>query len=192
VIGVSVVATARGTRLLGRRLYLARDGVDYIPASADTGCLTPEFVRDRALECHAEGLGYLACTATEVPIGSLFSGPDLASHDANTRPLQDLMRGQPVGALVFAAMRSPATSGSRMGHGPSLAYARILAQRLEVLPTRAARGRWRRRTTTPESPVTATAVWRSLQSKVAVIGAGARVRSPSSTWHASASATVGD
>ena len=60
MIGVSVVTTARGTRLLARRLFLAEDGVHYLPGGNAYRMLTAAFVRDCALECANEGLGYLA------------------------------------------------------------------------------------------------------------------------------------
>src|SRR3712207_1578707 len=60
VIGATVVQTKRGTRLLARRLYLARDGIDYIPGKRGYRMLTATFVRDRVADCAREGLTYLA------------------------------------------------------------------------------------------------------------------------------------
>lgn len=45
VIGAAVVQTSRGTRLLARRLFLAMDGVDYVPGQRGYRMLTASFVR---------------------------------------------------------------------------------------------------------------------------------------------------
>src|SRR5215217_3063956 len=60
VIGAAVVSTDRGHRLLARRLFLAEDGVDYVPGERGYRMLTAAFVRDSALDCAEEGLAYLA------------------------------------------------------------------------------------------------------------------------------------
>lgn len=102
VIAASVVSTARGHRLLARRLFLAEDGVDYVPGQRGYRMLTASFVRDCALDCAAEGLAYLAvhCHGGSDRVG--FSPDDLASHDRGYPALLDILDGQPVGGLVFA------------------------------------------------------------------------------------------
>lgn len=60
VLGVSVVETDRGARLLGRRLFVAEDGDSYVEGTRGYRMLTAQFVRDRILDCQREGLGYLA------------------------------------------------------------------------------------------------------------------------------------
>lgn len=102
VIGVSLVTTARGTRLLGRRLFLAEDGVHYLPGGNAYRMLTAAFVRDCALECANEGLGYLAVHCHRGHAEVRFSNTDLASHERGYRALLDILNGPPVGALVFA------------------------------------------------------------------------------------------
>jgi molybdopterin/thiamine biosynthesis adenylyltransferase len=102
VIGASVVATPRGVRLLARRLYLARDGEDYLPGQRGYRMLNASFVRKCVLACEAEGLAYLAvhCHRGEYEVG--FSSDDLASHERGYPALLDILDGSPVGALVFA------------------------------------------------------------------------------------------
>lgn len=102
VLGVTVVRTTRGTRLLARRLFLARDGIDYVPGDRGYRLLTPEFVSDRILDCQEEGLGYLAihCHGGTDNVG--FSEVDLASHLRGYQALLDILDGPPVGGLVFA------------------------------------------------------------------------------------------
>ncbi|THC47056.1 ThiF family adenylyltransferase [Streptomyces cellulosae] len=102
VIGASVVTTPRGTRLLARRLYLAQDGVDYVPGQRGYRMLTATFVRDRVRECRSQGLAYLAvhCHGGTTRVG--FSATDLASHERGYPALRDILGSAPVGGLVFA------------------------------------------------------------------------------------------
>src|SRR6266536_3937961 len=102
VIGASLVETSRGTRLLVRRLYLARDGVDYVAGQRGYRMLTPTFVRNRIRDCAREGLAYLAvhCHGGNNRVG--FSVDDMASHERGYPALLDILGGQPVGGLVFA------------------------------------------------------------------------------------------
>lgn len=102
VLGVSVVETLRGVRLLGRRLYVAEDGVDYIEGTRGYRMLTAMFVRDCILECQREGLGYLAIHCHGGTNRVAFSGDDLTSHERGYPALLDILGDQPVGALVFA------------------------------------------------------------------------------------------
>ncbi len=102
VIGASLIETSRGTRLLARRLYPARDGIDYVAGQRGYRMLTPSFVRDRIRDCAREGLAYLAvhCHGGTNHVG--FSGDDMASHERGYPALLDILGGQPVGGLVFA------------------------------------------------------------------------------------------
>lgn len=102
VIGAAVVPTPRGTRLLARRLFLAVDGVDYVPGQRGYRMLTASFVRECALKCADEGLAYLAihCHGGERTVS--FSSDDLASHERGYPALLDILAGPPVGGVVFA------------------------------------------------------------------------------------------
>jgi molybdopterin/thiamine biosynthesis adenylyltransferase len=102
VIGATLVQTPRGTRLLGRRLFLAQDGVDYVAGQRGYRMLTAAFVRDCALECAEEGLAYLAVHCHRGRDQVEFSGDDLASHKRGYGALLDILDGPPVGGLVFA------------------------------------------------------------------------------------------
>ena len=90
-------------RLLARNLFLAADGQDYIAGKRGYKMLKAEFVRDRVMNCRDEQLVYMAihnhggCESVE------FSGDDLQSHERGYPALLDIMRGIPVGALVFAS-----------------------------------------------------------------------------------------
>lgn len=102
VLGASVVQTGRGVRLLGRRLHLARDGVDYVPGTRGYRMLTPTFVRDRILDCERDELGYLAVHCHGGTDRVAFSTDDMNSHERGYPALLDILDGGPVGALVFA------------------------------------------------------------------------------------------
>jgi molybdopterin/thiamine biosynthesis adenylyltransferase len=125
VIGASVITTARGTRLLARRLFLAEDGVDYLPGQRGYRMLTASFVSDCALECEAEGLAYLAvhCHGGTDSVG--FSGDDLASHERGYPAVLDILDGPPVGGLVFAKNAVAGDIWLRDGWRVTLAQAEV-------------------------------------------------------------------
>ena len=102
VIGASVVETGRGVRLLGRRLYLAKDGTDYLPGQRGHRVLTADFVRRCALACADEGLAYLAVHNHVGGDCVGFSSVDLASHRRGYPAIVDILDGPPAGGLVFA------------------------------------------------------------------------------------------
>ena len=102
VIGASVVQTSRGSRLLGRQLFLATDGIDYVPGQRGYRMLTADFVRRCALECADQGLAYLAVHNHGGINIVRFSDDDMASHRRGYPALLDILDGPPVGALVFA------------------------------------------------------------------------------------------
>ena len=102
VVGAAVVETARGCQLLGRRLFLATDGIDYVPGQRGYRLLTADFVRRCALACADEGLAYLAVHNHPGIHRVAFSDDDMASHRRGYPALLDILDGPPVGALVFA------------------------------------------------------------------------------------------
>ena len=102
VIGASIVSTSRGMRLLGRKLFLASDGVDYLPGQRGYRMLSADFVRRCALTCADKGLAYLAVHNHLGTDRVAFSGVDMASHRRGYPALLDILDGPPVGGLVFA------------------------------------------------------------------------------------------
>ena len=102
VIGGSVVETAAGYRLLGRCLFLAEDGCDYVPGDYGYRMLTADFVRRCAIACADQGLAYLAVHNHSGCDTVTFSETDMASHRRGYPALIDIMDGPPVGGLVFA------------------------------------------------------------------------------------------
>ena len=102
VLGAAVVRTGRGCRLLGRRLFLATDGVDYVPGDRGHRMLTAAFVRRCALACAAEGLAYLTVHNHAGTDDVAFSSIDMASHRRGYPAVLDILGGPPAGGLVFA------------------------------------------------------------------------------------------
>ncbi|WP_422935807.1 ThiF family adenylyltransferase [Sinomonas sp. P47F7] len=103
VIAASVMETSRGTRLLAHRLFLAVDGVDYVPGQYGYRMLTADFVMDCVLECAELKMAYLAahCHGGSTSVG--FSQTDMQSHERGYPALRDIVNGPPVGGLVFAS-----------------------------------------------------------------------------------------
>ncbi len=102
VIAAGIAETERGTRLLAREVFLARDGIDYVPGQRGYRALTAQFVAEQSDYCAAQNLCYLAvhCHGGTDEVG--FSGDDLASHRRGYPALLDITGGGPVGALVLA------------------------------------------------------------------------------------------
>ena len=133
VLGVSVVRTGRGVRLLGRRLHLAQDGVDYVPGLRGYRMLTPTFVRNRILDCERDELGYLAVHCHGGTDHVSFSTDDMNSHERGYPALLDILEGAPVGALVFA--RDAVAGDIRLpgGRRTVLDHARLLGSSIREL-----------------------------------------------------------
>jgi hypothetical protein len=102
VVAAGISRGPGGLRLLAREVFLAEDGVDYVPGTRGYRRLEPHFVRDKMLVCRDEKLAYLA-VHNHGGVGSVgFSGEDLGSHERGYPALLDIGRGVPVGALVLA------------------------------------------------------------------------------------------
>jgi molybdopterin/thiamine biosynthesis adenylyltransferase len=101
VIAAGIVGTNRGTRLLAREAFKARDGVDFVPGRRGYKMLTAEFVRDRIGFCREERLTYLAIHNHGGIDRVEFSGPDMRSHERGYPALLDIS-DRPIGALVLA------------------------------------------------------------------------------------------
>jgi hypothetical protein len=102
VLVAGTVRSPRGTRLLTREVFLARDGVDFVPAPRAHRRLTPAFVNEKIRHARDHGLVYLAIHNHGPGSSVRFSSIDLASHARGYPALLDIARGQPVGALVVA------------------------------------------------------------------------------------------
>lgn len=133
VLGASVVRTPRGTRLLARRLFLADDGIDYVPSRRGYRMLTADFVRECVLACAEEGLTYVAvhCHGGVGSVG--FSSDDLASHERGYPALLDILDGPPVGAVVFAHAAAAGTLWRSSDERTELDAVVVVGRRLTML-----------------------------------------------------------
>ncbi|HEV2924410.1 MAG TPA: ThiF family adenylyltransferase [Solirubrobacteraceae bacterium] len=101
VITAGLVKTERGTRLLARNLFLAEDGVDFVPGKRAYRMLTAAFVRERIRHCRDEQLVYLGIHNHGGRDEVDFSDPDISSHERGYPALLGIAK-QPVGGLVIA------------------------------------------------------------------------------------------
>ena len=102
VIAAGLAEVGGDTRLLGRDLLLAQDGVDYVGGERGYRMLTATFVRDAAIHCRDAGLAYIAVHNHGGVDAVGFSRDDMASHERGYPALVAIMRGQPVVGLVMA------------------------------------------------------------------------------------------
>lgn len=102
VIAAGICESPRGTRFLARKLFIARDGIDYVPGKFGYRALTATFVAQVSNYCAQNKLCYFAihCHGGRDAVG--FSNTDLESHKRGYPALLDITNGGPVGALVFA------------------------------------------------------------------------------------------
>lgn len=98
-----IVQTDKETRLLVRDIYLAEDGVDYLPGKRGYRRLTAEFITKHVIHCREENLHYLAIHNHGEGNSVQFSPDDLASHRRGYPALIDASRGKLIGALVFSS-----------------------------------------------------------------------------------------
>ncbi len=102
IIAAGIVETPRGTRFLAREVFLAKDGVDYVPGTHGYRALTARFVAEVSHYCATQNLCYLAVHCHGGQDYVSFSADDTASHERGYPALLDITHGGPVGALVFA------------------------------------------------------------------------------------------
>jgi len=103
VLAASISTSMSGiNRLLVRRIFFAKDGVDFVESTRGYRKLRAQFVRDSIRKCIDEKLVYLAVHNHGGSDRVAFSQDDLASHERGYPALLDLSSGLPVGAVVFA------------------------------------------------------------------------------------------
>lgn len=102
VIAAGVERGPRGVRFLARNLFLAREGVDYVPGKCGYRALSADFVARVSNFCSNQKLSYFAIHNHGGRDSVAFSSVDLESHQRGYPALLDILEGGPVGALVFA------------------------------------------------------------------------------------------
>ena len=100
-MAVGVCKVGGVTRLLARKLFLGKDGVDHVPGKHGYRDLTARFVAEVADYCADQGLGYFSIHNHGCSDKVSFSTADLESHRRGYPALVDLLGDQPMGALVF-------------------------------------------------------------------------------------------
>ena len=102
VIAAGVAVTPGEIRLLGRHVFLAQDGRDYVEGTRGYRALTPTFIAEKAGFCADQGLSYLAVHCHPAENQVALSRDDLASQERGYPALLQITKGGPVGGIVFA------------------------------------------------------------------------------------------
>jgi molybdopterin/thiamine biosynthesis adenylyltransferase len=102
VIAAGICRSKQGTRFLARKLFIAREGIDYVPSKHGYRALSAEFVARVSNYCSQNKLAYFAIHCHGGRDEVAFSDVDLESHKRSYPALLDITEGVPVGALVFA------------------------------------------------------------------------------------------
>jgi molybdopterin/thiamine biosynthesis adenylyltransferase len=133
VIAASVVITERGTRLIARDVFLAEDGIDYVPGQRGYRMLTASFVSEKIRYCRDQRLAYLAVHNHGGDRSVRFSSDDLASHERGYPALSKISRGQVVGGLVFAKRAVAGDLWLPSGTRVELEHARLLGPSVRTI-----------------------------------------------------------
>ncbi|WP_457663216.1 ThiF family adenylyltransferase [Sinorhizobium medicae] len=132
VAGIHVAADGN-VRLLARDLFLAEDGVDYVPGKRGYRMLKAQFIQRHILACRDEKLVYLAIH-NHGGRGSVgFSQDDFNSHERGYPALLDISAGNAVGALVFAEGAIAGDIWLPGGRRVALERAEIVGRRRQIL-----------------------------------------------------------
>lgn len=133
IIAAGVFETDHGVRLIAQKLFLAKDGRDYVPGKHGHRALKPEFIYEAASYCERNQLCYLAVHNHGGRDRVGFSDIDLESHERGYPALLDILHGPPVGALVFARNAVAADIWFSKDDRRPLEETRILGSRLRRL-----------------------------------------------------------
>lgn len=101
VIAAGIAETPSGTRLLVRDVFLAQDGVDFVPGTVGYRSFTPEFIVEKAGYCADQKLCYLTVHCHGGRDSVALSRTDLASHERGYPALLDITNGMPVGGSTL-------------------------------------------------------------------------------------------
>jgi hypothetical protein len=135
VLLAGMSTAGHNVRLLARELYLAKDGVDYVPGKRGYRMLKADFIATRIEQCRQQGLAYLAIHNHGGRDSVGFSADDFRSHERGYPALLDISQGQPVGALVFAENAIAGEIWLPVGKRVELAGASIVgASRRQLMP----------------------------------------------------------
>ena len=113
MLAAGIARSPRGIRLLGRELFLARDGKEYVPGERGYRMLAGAFVTEKILHCRNEKLCYLATHTTAVPTPSPSVPPTWRPTNAGTLRCSRSRGASPSGRSSSRATPRLATSGYR-------------------------------------------------------------------------------
>lgn len=101
VLATLVERPGQTPRALVRDVLLAKDGVDYVVSPEGHGRLLPQFINKAIVRCRNERLMYFHVHnhGSDQSVG--FSDVDYASHQRGYPALLDIVKGMPVGGMVF-------------------------------------------------------------------------------------------
>jgi molybdopterin/thiamine biosynthesis adenylyltransferase len=136
VIAAGICESERGIRLLAREVFLAKDGIDYVPGKYGYRALTANFVARVSDYCARERLCYFAVHCHGGSDSVDFSTTDLNSHARGYPALLDITNGGPVGALVFARNAVAGSIWTRSGVFSLENYTVIGANLQRLYPSR--------------------------------------------------------
>jgi hypothetical protein len=102
IIAAGHCESNREVRLLAREIFVAKDGIDYVPGKRGYRALTADFIARVSHHCAQSNLCYFAVHCHGGDDFVDFSPTDVASHRRGYPALLDITEGGPVGALVFA------------------------------------------------------------------------------------------
>lgn len=136
-----------GVRLLARDLFLAEDGVDYVPGKRGYRMLKAQFIQRQISRCRDEKLAYLAVHNHGRGDAVSFSPDDRASHRRGYPALLDIAKGQPVGALVLASEAIAGEIWLPDGSQIELTHTEVIGRRRTILRPAPSRRTFERRQT---------------------------------------------
>src|SRR5437867_6624296 len=90
VIAAGMASSNGALRLLARNLFLAKDGIDYVPGKRGYRMLVADFIGPCVTFCRENELAYLAIHNHGGELSVSFSHDDLASHERGYPALLDL------------------------------------------------------------------------------------------------------
>lgn len=127
------VARDGAARLLARDLFLAQDGIDYVPGKRGYRMLKAQFIQRHIIACRDEKLVYLAIHNHGGRGSVAFSSDDLNSHERGYPALLDISAGHAVGALVFARGAIAGDIWLPGGGRVALDRAEVIGRRRQIL-----------------------------------------------------------
>ena len=146
VLASLVERPGQAPRLLVREVLPAEDGVDYGVSPEGHGRLSATFINRAIVRCRNERLVYLHVHNHGSDRSVEFSGVDYSSHERGYPALLDIVKGMPVGALVFGLRSVQVDLWWSMTERSRLKHCTVVSSRIRRLyssPSRAPKTAYR-------------------------------------------------